>query len=128
MDKYLDIINLEHYEPRYHKRMNIDNRSAIFAPFAALSGYEDSINETARYVESKIILTDEKIEQLNKKINDYKNKIIKITYFIKDKYKDGGIYVSITDKIKKIDLINKEIILFSKETIKIEDILDIDVL
>jgi hypothetical protein len=128
MDKYLDIINLEHYEPKYHPRMSIENRSAIFAPFAALTGYDECINETARFVESKIDLTDDELELLNRKINNYKDNQILLTYFIKDKYKEGGIYLSIVDKIKKIDLITKEIILESKKIIKIEDILDIDML
>ena len=55
MDKYIDIINLNHYEPKNHPRMTIDNRSAIFAPFAALTGYEDCIYESSRYVEDKIL-------------------------------------------------------------------------
>ncbi len=126
MDKYLDIIDIKHYEPRFHNRMTIENRSAIFAPFAALTGYEDCINESSRFVESKIDLSFDELELLNRKVIDYKNKNIKITYFIKDKYKSGGIYITITDKIKKIDLITKEIILESREIIKIEDILDID--
>ena len=128
MDKYIDIINLNHYEPKNHPRMTIDNRSAIFAPFAALTGYEDCIYESSRYVEDKIILSNDELEILNRKINESSNKYIKITYFIKDKYKMGGIYITITDKIKKIDQINKKIILESKEIIKIEDILDIDMI
>ena len=128
MDKYLDIIDLPHYEPHNHPRMTIDNRSSIFAPFAALTGYEEGINESARYVEDKINLTEDELEILNRKLNDYKNKYIKITCFIKDKYKTGGTYLTTNDKIKKIDLINKNIILESKKIIKIEDILDIDMI
>ena len=128
MDKYQDIILLDHYESKYHKRMSIENRSSIFASFKALTGYEDTINESARFVEEKIILTDEEKELLNIKINNIKNNKVKITYFMKDNYKQGGFYLNVIDYIKKIDPINKIIVLNSKENIKIEDILDISML
>ena len=49
---YDDIINLPHYEPKHHPRMSMWNRAAQFAPFAALTGYEDAIKETAQENES----------------------------------------------------------------------------
>ena len=45
---YDDIINLPHYEPKHHPRMSMWNRAAQFAPFAALTGFEDTIRDTAR--------------------------------------------------------------------------------
>jgi hypothetical protein len=48
MDNYDDIINLPHYEPKHHPRMSMWNRAAQFAPFAALTGYEDAIKDTAQ--------------------------------------------------------------------------------
>ena len=48
MDNYDDIINLPHYEPRHHPRMSMWNRAAQFAPFAALTGYEAAIKDTAQ--------------------------------------------------------------------------------
>ena len=53
-DNYEDIINLPHYEPKYHPRMSKHNRAAQFAPFAALTGYEEQVKETARLTEKKI--------------------------------------------------------------------------
>ena len=47
MDNYDDIINLPHYEPKHHPRMSMWNRAAQFAPFAALTGFDDAIKETA---------------------------------------------------------------------------------
>ena len=47
MGNYDDIINLPHYEPKHHPRMPMWNRAAQFAPFAALTGYEDAIKDTA---------------------------------------------------------------------------------
>ena len=54
MGKYDDIINLPHYEPKNHKRMSMYARAAQFAPFAALTGYDDSVKETARLTNKRI--------------------------------------------------------------------------
>ena len=51
--KYDDIINLSRWEPKNHSRMSIENRSSIFAPFSALSGYHEAIIETGREVSFK---------------------------------------------------------------------------
>ena len=44
-EKYKEIINMKHHEPNKdkHPRMSLYNRAAQFAPFAALTGYEESI-------------------------------------------------------------------------------------
>ena len=48
MDNYDDIINLPHYEPKHHPRMSMWSRAAQFAPFAALTGYDAAIKDTAQ--------------------------------------------------------------------------------
>ena len=48
MGEYDDIINLPHYEPKYHPRMSMWKRAAQFAPFAAVRGYEEAVKETER--------------------------------------------------------------------------------
>ena len=93
-DDYEDIINLPHYEPK-HKRMSMSVRSAQFAPFSALTGFNDEVKETERLVEKKVVLDeDEKIKINNKLLELLKNikdkPQIKITYFIKDERKMGG--------------------------------------
>ena len=52
MDNYDDIIHLPHHVSRHHPQMSMWNRAAQFAPFAALTGYEDAIQESARENES----------------------------------------------------------------------------
>ena len=42
---YDDIIHLEHPTSRKHPRMTLPERAAQFAPFAALKGYEEVIDE-----------------------------------------------------------------------------------
>ena len=58
MGKYDDIINLEHFEPKNHKRMSTYQRAAQFSPFAALTGYDDLVNETIRITNDKIELSE----------------------------------------------------------------------
>jgi len=48
MENYDDIINLPHNEPKHYPRMSMWNRAAQFAPFAALTGYEAAIKDTAQ--------------------------------------------------------------------------------
>ncbi len=130
MNNYDDIIN-EPIPKLIHERMNIISRAAQFAPYAALNGYGEAIDETARRVDSKYILTEDEKSILDSKIHIILSEInkhpeITITYFIKDKYKNGGIYDTITGTIHKIDPINNIIILKDKTIIRVYDILDIN--
>ena len=59
MDNYDDIINLPHYEQKHHPRMSLWNRAAQFAPFAALTGYDDAIKESGRLVENQTNMADD---------------------------------------------------------------------
>ena len=128
--KYDDIINLEHPKLK-HPRMSIYNRAAQFSPFAALTGYEDAVKETARLTDKKIIIDEETKVLLDTKLQ-YINSIIKekpyitITYFIKDKLKNGGSYNTYSNNIKRIDNLKKEIVFLDNKKISISDIIDIE--
>ncbi len=126
MSKYDDIINLPRYEIK-HKRMSIEARSAQFAPFSALTGYEDEVRETGRITENKIELSDEQKEKISYKLQfaiDNKEKV-NITYFVKDLKKSGGKYVTKIGILKKYDFIKKMIVFDDKTLIYINDIIDV---
>lgn len=130
MNSYEDFLNLPHYEPKNHPRMSIENRSSQFAPFSALSGYKDAIKEKERLTEKMIHLSNEEQELLNKKLliiqNNLSNQpIITFTYFIGDKLKDGGKYITKNGIIKKMDLIKKEIKLIDGTIIPLYNLLKI---
>ena len=124
MGKYDDIINMPHYQSKKHPQMSIYMRAAQFSPFAALTGFEEQTEETAR-------LTDERIE-LDEKLNElmsYDNLMdvqVRITYFEEDLLKSGGKYRKVHVNIKKIDAINRCIVLEDRSKILIDDIYDID--
>lgn len=126
---YDDIIDLPHHVSKTHKQMSIIDRAAQFSPFAALTGYDDVIKETARKTEKKIILSDNQIAILNEKLlilSECKiQPLVTIIYFKKDKRKEGGKYLKIDGKIKRFDDVNKTIVLVDKTTISINDLFDI---
>ena len=64
--EYDDIINLPHHVSKKHPQMSLYMRSAQFAPFAALTGYEDAVTETAREVKERIEI-DEELKEYRKK-------------------------------------------------------------
>ena len=128
-DNYEDIINLPHYEPK-HKRMSIDVRSAQFAPFSALTGFNDEVKETERLVDKKVLLDeDEKIIINNRLVEILKNIKVKpkvtITYFVEDKKKNGGKYITSINCVSKIDMVEKYLLFINKEKIYFDDILSI---
>lgn len=128
--KYDDIINLPHHVSKKHPQMSLYARSAQFAPFAALTGYEEAIKETARETSARIEIDEEMKSVLDSKIQILLEKIslkpeLSITYFIPDLSKDGGQYVTTEGIIKKIDMYNQYIYLEDSTEIPINEIIDI---
>lgn len=108
MNKYEDIINLPHHVSKTRKPMSLYNRAAQFAPFAALTGYDDAIKETSRITEQRIELSEELKNMLNQKIKLISENIklqpkVSITYFVPDNKKSGGVYKTISGNVRRID-------------------------
>ena len=129
-NSYDDIINLPHPVSKNHPQMPFRDRAAQFAPFAALTGHDAAIKETARLTDERLELSEEVIAQLNEKINIIRNNIgieqnVSITYFIPDAKKAGGAYVTCSGSVKKIDEYEHTIIMTDQTVIPIEQISDI---
>lgn len=130
MNNYKDIINMPHHVSSTRKQMSIENRASQFAPFAALSGFEDAVTETARLTDDRKEIDEGLKLLLNEKLNMIINDIslrqnITITYFVPDKKKDGGSYKVTTGILKKVIESEDKIILESGEEIDIKEIIDI---
>lgn len=128
--KYDDIINFPHHTSNKHPQMTLEARAAQFAPFAALTGYDDAVKETARLTNERIELDDEAKNILDNKIQMIKEQIktrptATFTYFIPDLKKDGGKYVNVTGIIRKIDEYRQVIVLENKTEIPINEIVEI---
>ena len=105
---YNDIIHLPHPVSRTHPRMAAIKRAAQFAPFAALTGYDSAVRESARLTAERRELDEDYIAALDKKLqflSQNKGNIpdVSITYFKPDRSKSGGAYLTISGNIKKID-------------------------
>lgn len=128
---YEDIIYLPHPDSSSHPRMSAINRAAQFSPFAALTGYEDAVKETARLTQQRTELDEYEKDILNEKLclmaeHAEKNPEILVTYFVKDEKKAGGAYVTITGNLKKIDIYTGTILLHDGTKILMKDILELE--
>ena len=129
-DNYEDIINLPHHTSKKHPRMSLEARSAQFAPFAALTGYDEVLIETARLTNERIeidetikVIIDSKLQIIKEHIKEMP--LITFMYFVPDSKKDGGKYVTVTGNVKKIDEYRNVLILENKTEIPIKEIIDI---
>ena len=128
---YNDIINVKYPFSLNKERQPMSARAGQFAPFAALTGYGEQVKETERYTDYEILLDEDNKYLLDEKLNYIKmhldNSEVNIIYFVKDKKKSGGKYITKSGKIKKIDNYHKEIIFDDLEKIKINNIIKIDI-
>ena len=131
--KYDDIIKLSHHISKKHPQMSMEERAAQFAPFAALVGYEDAVEETARITTKRIELNEEeknaldiKLQMLNEQIHIQIYPNVTIMYFVPDLKKDGGKYIKISGTVKRIDEYKQLIILDDKTEIPISEIISIN--
>lgn len=130
MGNYDDIINLPHYVSERHPHMSMYDRAAQFSPFAALTGHGSEIEETARLTQGQAELDESRKEIINEKLvfiaeaNDTAYEVT-VNFFVPDKRKFGGEYVSVKGKVKKIDSFNRNVIMLDGTIIPIENIYDI---
>lgn len=129
MNNYDDIINMPRPISKKHKPMSLHNRAAQFSSFAALSGYEDIIIETGRTTQHMSNLDEYEMDDINTKLiflSQNQDTNATYEYFVKDKYKEGGKYVTINGRIKKINTDTNEIVLDNKTIININNISSIE--
>lgn len=129
MGKYDDIIDLPHHVSDRHLPMSIADRAAQFSSFKALTGLEDDLLETARVTDSRMELSEHELTVLNEKFTEImqnEHAHIKVTVFIPDPLKDGGRYETVTGTVKRVDRIERLLVLTDKTAIRMDDIADIE--
>ena len=129
---YEDIIHLPHPVSARHPAISNADRAAQFAPFAALTGYDGELAETARLTTPRIELTESQLQLLNQVYRYLQENIslqpkVVVTYFQPDSRKDGGAYITCAAPVKKIDTYTQSLILTTGETIPMAEILTITV-
>ncbi len=116
--------------------MSAIDRAAQFSAFAALVGLDEQMDETARLVDSKIELSEEEVETLNRKFEVLITKLnesgerpeIKISYFVPDTRKEGGAYVTKVGEVKRIDKVFFKVLFADGVEVNISDVLDFDII
>lgn len=127
---YEDIIHLPHPVSTRHGAMSNRDRAAQFAPFAALTGYEAELAETARLTTPQIELTESEQQRLNEvylhlQAHIAEHSQVTVTYFQPDSKKSGGAYITRTAPIKRIDEYTQSLLFTTGETIPLSQILTI---
>lgn len=128
---YDDIIHLPHPTSKIHPRMSMADRAAQFSPFAALTGYDAALKETARLTGERIELDEYEKNALNERLQLIAATLgegheVSITYFKPDELKAGGEYVTVTGEIKKIDEYERQIIMSSGQSVPIEEVVGLE--
>ena len=130
--RYDDIIQLPHHQSTKRAHMSLHDRAAQFAPFAALTGHEAAIEETARLTENEIMLDETAIADVNDKLYEISQHLaeqwrVSITYFKPDRKKQGGAYLTDVGVIRKINETEQFILMDSGMRIKMEQIIKVEV-
>lgn len=129
-NRYDDIINLPRHELKTRPLMSRLNRAAQFSPFAALTGYDEAVKETARLTDKRVDLDETVKARLDEKLRLIQEQLssepeITVTYFQPDEKKAGGSYVTISGIVKKIDYYERAVIMKDRTRIEIDEIADI---
>ena len=124
---YEDIVDLPHHISKKHPQPTMADRAARFAPFAAITGYEEMVLEEARVTDERIEMDESSKAALNEKLNMILEFIdeqpeVSITYFEPDKRKAGGAYITVTGTVKRIDEYEHLVIMTDGKKINIDEI------
>ncbi|MCD8367389.1 MAG: YolD-like family protein [Clostridiales bacterium] len=128
---YSDIINLPHHVSENRPHMSMLDRAAQFSPFAALTGYDTAVQETARLTDQRVELDDAQKQKISERLNLLQENlaaapVIEVTYFVPDEHKAGGAYCTVAGTVKKIDASQRLVALTDGTNIPIEEIVDVD--
>ena len=128
--KYDDIIDLPHHVSARHPQMSPSDRAAQFSPFAALTGHEAAIKETARLTDAFVELDEDRKEELDEQLqmlkeNQSQRPEIEVTYFQPDLKKTGGSYMTIRGRVKKVDEYNHQVIFTDGTVLSMETLYSI---
>ena len=129
-EDYSDIINLPHHVSHNHPQMPMEARAAQFAPFAALTGYNAVIHETARQTDKQVELEEYDNERLNRIFSELmdsleEHPVVTVSYFKPDEHKAGGAYVTVTGQLKKVDTYEQLMVMENGTAIPIGNIMDL---
>lgn len=128
MTEYDDIIDLPRPKSK-HEPMPMSDRASQFSPFAALTGYGDAIDETARLTDARIELSEEERAELDYKqqyLATLDSPTVTVTYFVPDERKTGGAYVTHTGTLKRIDELERMMVFADGARVSLNEVIAIE--
>lgn len=135
--EYDDIINLPHHKSDKHPHMDLYDRAAQFSPFAALTGFEAAIEETGRITDGRVELDEDEKAKLDLRFRKIRKALedktadkpaVTLTYFQADLRKEGGAYITMSGRIKKIDEDSREILFEDGMRVKMDEVLALEII
>ena len=131
MGKYDDIFSLPHPVSKTHPPMPRAERAAQFSSFAALTGYEEIVAESARLTEARAERDRDALEALDGALRALAAEIetrpeAELRYFVPDEKKAGGRYETLRGRVKKIDEQASLLLLEDGKKIPLGDIASIE--
>lgn len=129
---YEDILYLPHHQSPKREHMSLRDRAAQFAPFAALTGYEDAIEETGRLTDEEILLDETAVDRINEQLQYLAAHMdegirVSVTYFRPDDRKSGGAYLTDIGVVKKFDHTGHVLVMESGVTIAMGQIRELEI-
>lgn len=129
--KYDDILSLPHPTSSRFPRMGAIERAAQFSPFAALTGYDDAIQETGRLTQQPVELQEDARQDLDQKQHlllelAHCTPEVSVSYFLPDTQKDGGAYVTVRDRLRSVDPLRRLMILKNGTQIPLDAVIELD--
>ena len=135
---YADIIFLPHHQSAILPHMSLHDRAAQFAPFAALAGYEEMVDEEARITDREISLGDSELDLLDQQFRRLSDMLstgqrpqVSVLVFIPDQHKAGGRYETVTGHARRLDPVEKKLVILNDDsparqiTLNMDRILDL---
>ena len=129
--KYADIFNMPRHVSRAYPKMSAEDRAMQFGSFEALVGFEDEIDETARITDDAYELSEDQKAEINERLKILNacaeaEPAVKITYFVFDAKKEGGMYVCATGKFKRFDEIENCVVINERSKIPTDSVIKIE--
>lgn len=121
-----DMVTRPHPDPKYHTRMPMASRAAQFTPFAALTGYEEAVEEACRLTDRRPELSEEEKEALDRSLQkalDDPEKDITIERFIPDSAKEGGSIATLKGRIRRLDTYHRLLLMEDGSQVPLSEIL-----
>ena len=130
-ERYRDIMHLSRPVSERHPPMAMIDRAAQFSPFAALTGYDAAVRETARLTEEKLELDESRKAQLDRRLQQLqqhsgRHPRLRAVYFLPDTRKAGGAYVTAEGELKKLDAYGRQLLLQDGTAIPFGDLYSLE--